>query len=244
MPMKITKKIVAVVQARMGSTRLPGKSMMDLGGRPLLENVLRRVAAARTIDATVLATSDLPGDAVLPEVAHRLGLHSLRGSESDVLSRFIQAGRQHEADVVVRICADNPLVDPGEIDRAVTTHLESDADYTFNHIPAMGNDYPDGFGAEVVNFPILEEIAERSGAPRHREHVTVYIWDNPDGYNIQTVHAPAAIAAPDVKLDIDTPEDMERMRKLFAQAPDLIETWCAHDIVRAYRDLFRKAVGR
>ncbi|MFB6197789.1 MAG: cytidylyltransferase domain-containing protein, partial [Halobacteriaceae archaeon] len=125
-----------------------------LGGQPVVETVLRRVNRAGTVDTVVLATSTLDQDDALSALAGDLGFECVRGSESDVLARVYRAAQTFDADVVVRVCADNPLVAPEEIDRVVKRHVQAGGDYTFNHIPAKGNGYPDGFGAEVLNMSV------------------------------------------------------------------------------------------
>ena len=125
------KRIIGIVQARMGSTRLPGKSMVRLQDKPIIEHVLRRVRRAQTLTEVILATSDHLRDDVLCEVAERLGVQVFRGPEDDVLKRFVLTAQRFGADIVVRMCADNPLVAPQEIDRIVKHHLCTGADYSF-----------------------------------------------------------------------------------------------------------------
>lgn len=229
------KKVVAIVQARMGSTRLPGKSIIKLRGKPIIEHVLCRVRRAQTLTEVILATSDQSQDDVLCDVADRLGVPVFRGLEDDVLKRYVLAAQKFGADVVVRVCADNPLVAPEEVDRIVRHHLRTGADYSFNHRPALNNQYPDGLGAEVVNLEVLETIDRQTVEPTHREHVTAYIWDHLSDFHVETLVAPAAIAGPDIKLDVDTQADLARLELLCSEAPDDIEAWEAADIVRTYR---------
>lgn len=213
-------KTVAIIQARMGSSRLPGKMLMDLCGYPILHWVLSRVKFARKADLVVLATTALPRDDALAELAAGLRISVWRGSETDVLGRFIEAAREAQADVVVRVCADNPLVAPEEIDRLIVFYraslqqgVEPERLYAFNHIPALGNRYPDGLGAEILSRKLLEHLANRTQSPYDREHVTVYLWRHPGDYVIRPVPAPPEIAFPEVKLDVDTQEDLQRLRR-------------------------------
>jgi spore coat polysaccharide biosynthesis protein SpsF len=229
------KRVVAIVQARMGSSRLSGKSLRSLAGRPIIEHVLRRVARARTVHEVVLATTGQPQDNLLCREAVHLGIAVFRGSEDDVLDRYVKTALAFHADVVVRICADNPLVAPEEIDRIVRHHEQTKADYSFNHIPALDNHYPDGLGAEVISYAILPEISHRSLTRFHREHVTSYIWDHLPDFRVETIAAPPNIAGPEIKLDVDTPADLERLERLFQYAPAVPENWTAEEIVRAYR---------
>lgn len=228
-------RVVAVVQARMGSTRFPGKSLACLGDRPVIEHVLRRVSRTDSVETVVLATSDRDQDTALASVADDLGFACFRGSETDVLGRVWNAASNEEADVVVRVCADNPLVAPEEIDRAVRQHLRADGDYSFNHVPAKGNGYPDGFGAEVLDMTALNDLERRATEPDHREHVTAYIWDNESAFDIETVPAPEPLTGLDIELDLDTASDYTRLRRLFEYAPSDVDGWKATDIADTYQ---------
>jgi spore coat polysaccharide biosynthesis protein SpsF len=232
------KKVVALVQARMGSNRLPGKSMLPLAGKPLIEHVLRRVARSRTVHQLVLATTPALWDDILCREASRLGVEFFRGPEDDVLDRFFQAAKATRAEVVVRVCADNPLIAPEEIDRLVQCHLASGADYSFNHIPAMANGYPDGLGAEAMEFSALARLHHLARESRHREHVTLYIWDHLEDFRVETIPAPPDIAGQDIKLDVDTAADLARLEVLLQDAPGAPEDWPAADLVLAYRARF------
>jgi spore coat polysaccharide biosynthesis protein SpsF len=209
---------VAIVQARMGSTRFPGKMLQPLAGRPLLEWVLHRVRSARRLDAVVLATSDLPRDLPLVALAASLGVAAFAGSETDVLGRFAAAAALHRADIVVRVCADNPFVDGAEIDRLLEFFDHAGADYACNHLDRLGSGYADGFGAEVLGAPLLDRLAATCTDPRHREHVTLALWDDPAAHRLAAVPAPAALAFPDLRFDVDRPEDLADLAALVARA--------------------------
>ncbi len=235
-------KRIGIIQARMGSTRLPGKMLEDLGGQPLLYWVLRRCQKALELNAVVLATSTADADSALTDMAQALNCPFYRGSESDVLNRFAGAAENYGADTVVRICADNPLIAPEEIDRIIKHYIATDADYAFNHIPALNNHYPDGLGAEVFSSRLLYQLAREATLPAHREHTTQYIWDHSDIFTMETLEAPPEISAPEVKLDVDTPDDLQRMRTLVQYAPPGgIDHWTAADIVKAYHTAFNTA---
>ena len=207
-------RILGGVQARIGSKRLPAKMLEYLGQYKILEWVLLRTSRAVMLDQIVLLTSAAPENRVLGEIAANLSIPTLYGSEDDVLSRFVHAAKQFNADYVVRVCADNPFIAAEEIDRLVRFYLDRLPDYAFNHIPEMGNAYPDGLGAEILSSTVLERIATSSSEPRHREHVTRYLWDHCHEYRIETLKAPEEIAFPDVKLDVDTREDLELLRSI------------------------------
>ena len=233
-------KVVGIIQARMGSKRLPEKSMRTLCGKPLLYYVIHRVKMAETLDTVVLATSANSENDVLENLARDLDIEVYRGSEEDVLGRFVEAAQAFNSDVIVRVCADNPLIAPGEIDRIVRHHIESNVDYSFNHVPRKGNNYPDGLGAEVIDFMVLKKIANTAQSPYHREHVTTYIWENSNEFSIETMQAPPEIAGPDIKLDVDTEEDLRKIELFMGSLPpELRPAWSAKLIVGIYRDHFK-----
>jgi len=206
-------RVVAVVQARMGSQRFPGKMLAKLGERDLLSWVLTRVCDAKQLDQVVLATSDGRDDDELANAASSFDVIVVRGSQNDVLDRFIQSAKIAQADIVVRVCADNPFVAAEEIDRLVIAHESGNYDYSCNHQQKLNNRYADGFGAEILSTTLLNNIADSTTQQSHREHVTSYIWDNVEKYKIQAVAAPAELAFPEIKLDIDTPQEMQQLNE-------------------------------
>lgn len=208
---------VAMVQARMGSQRFPGKMLTQLGGHTLLEWVLLRMKLCTQVDKLILATSDHPDNDRLEEAAFRLGIETFRGEEDDVLSRFVHAANDLGADSIVRICGDNPFIAPEEVDRLVKHFKANRPDYAFNHIPKMDNNYPDGLGAEILSYATLQKINLHASEQKHREHLTSYIWDNLDSFKVQTLKAPENISHPEFKFDIDTPKDWERLSVLAQQ---------------------------
>ncbi|ARJ68153.1 hypothetical protein WV31_13155 [Magnetospirillum sp. ME-1] len=201
----------------MGSTRFPGKMLAPFQGRPLLEWVLTRLRRARSLDRVVLATSQFERDDPLAKLAENLGVAVFRGSEYDVLGRFAAAAQAFEATTVVRICADNPLVAPEACDLAVDSFLRERPDYAFNHIPRLGNQWPDGLGVEVLDAGLLRRQAETTADPRHREHVTAWIWDQPERWRILAVPCPEEWRDPEgrVRLDVDRPEDLAALDAAF-----------------------------
>lgn len=207
-------KVVGIIQARMGSSRLPGKMMMDLCGDTVLQWVIERCKRASSLSEIVLATTTNPEDDCLVTLSQNLETQTFRGSEQDVLGRFIKAAKYFEATIVVRICADNPLVAPEEIDRLVEFFLSESSDYAFNHIPRLNNNYPDGFGAEILSTELLEKIGQSTKDKKYRGHVTLYLWENSELFNIKTLPCPAPYNHPEMKLDIDTLEDFSHMQKI------------------------------
>jgi spore coat polysaccharide biosynthesis protein SpsF (cytidylyltransferase family) len=163
---------IAFIQARMGSIRLPNKVMKMVNGKPLIEYLLLRVAKAKLIDKVVVATSFNSNNDPLVSFVNSQGFETYRGSEQDVLSRFYEAAKFHNATTVIRITADCPLVDPILIDSLIEDYFKSDSDYATNTLPPT---YPDGLDVEVFSFKSLERAYQEAVAPNEREHVTPYI---------------------------------------------------------------------
>lgn len=230
---------VAIIQARMGSSRFPGKMLARLGDAPLLEWVVRRLLRATTLAQVVLATSDGAGDDPLAALATRLGVGVFRGSETDVLGRFVGAAKMARADNVVRICADNPFIDPSEVDRLVKDFADNPCDYACNHQDRLGSNYADGFGAEILSAGLLEKIAADATEARHREHATLYLWDHANEYRLRAPAAPAELAFPELRFDIDAPADLANLESL-VRAGVGIDT-SARDIVRIAQSSRRPA---
>jgi glutamate-1-semialdehyde 2,1-aminomutase len=168
-------KIVALVQARLGSTRLPNKVMKPIGGVPMIELLLSRLSKAKEIDQIVVATSVDERNLALVKHVHELGYACEQGSENDVLDRFVQTARKHQADVVVRITGDCPLVDSALVDEAIRRFKISGADYFSNVSPPT---YPDGLDIEVCTFKALEQASQETSRPFDREHVTPYLRES------------------------------------------------------------------
>ena len=192
----------------MDSSRFPGKMSVDLGGFPIIDWVLRRSKTSNLIDKFILATSTKIEDDFLVKKANEHLIGSYQGSEHNVLSRFIEVANTEHADIIVRICADNPFICGDEIDRMISLFLQEMPDYAFNHIPAMGNNYVVGVGAEVFTYDTLSKIAKNAENESQLEHVTKYIWDNQENFDIQIINAPENLANPEVELDVDTKEDL------------------------------------
>lgn len=215
--------IVAIIQARMGSSRLPCKAMLHLHGLPLIDWVVHRVAKSHLLDEVLVALPDNPLDDILAFHLENQGVAVFRGSENDVLQRFCQAAGSVGATHIVRVCADNPLIWGGEIDHLIRHYQEytdQSALYAYNHIP-RNNLYPDGLGAEMLSFPLLRLLDEKATLPEHREHCLSYIWDNPESFVISTFDPlDQRLQQPGIKLDVDTPEDFRKL-SLMAIHPNM-----------------------
>ena len=207
-------RVVAIVQARLGSTRLPLKSLLTLHGLPIIDWVTQRLGRARRLDGLIVAVPDTELDRVLFEHLTRRGVPVMAGPEEDVLARFAQAAKQADAGLVVRVCADNPCIWGEAVDRLVEFYRKGGCEYAYNHIP-RGNLWPDGLGAEILSRDLLEELDKRATLPGQREHCLNYIWDNAGRYRIATFDPEEPwLRRPELKLDVDSAEDFRRLALL------------------------------
>lgn len=207
---------VVVVQARMGSTRLPGKVLAEVGGRPLLGLMLARLAPlADTGCTTVVATSDLDRDDPVAEVAEAAGVRTFRGDEGDVLGRFAGVLGAHPAPVVVRLTADCPLIDPTIVSDVIEQHRREGADYTSN---TLVRTFPDGLDVEVVDADALARAAAEATEPAEREHVTPFVYRRPERFAL--AQHTSGLDLGDERWTVDRPEDLEVVRAAVARAGD------------------------
>jgi spore coat polysaccharide biosynthesis protein SpsF len=208
-----SSRVVCLIQARMGSTRLPGKVLMNIGARTLLERVAERVARMRSLHAWAVITSTLAEDDVIEAACARAGYACLRGSALDVLDRYHSAAGVLGAAHVVRVTADCPLLDWEQGDRVVETQLAQRNDYTHN-VTCWGSGMPIGTGLEVMRAEILARAWREGKAPGHREHVTEWIYEQRAALRFARVDAPAESWRPDYRLTIDYPADLELVRRV------------------------------
>lgn len=204
-------RVVAVTQARMTSTRLPGKVLMTVQGKPLLEHHLDRVRRMRLVDETVVATTTNAADDPIVALCDRLGVPYVRGSEADVLSRYQLAVQAHPAEVVVRVTSDCPILDPGIGDQTIRAFLDRwpQIDYASNRIVRT---YPVGLDTEVFSREALEIAAAEATEQSDREHVTLFLWRQPKRFRILNVACEQDLG--DHRWTVDTPEDFELVRRL------------------------------
>jgi spore coat polysaccharide biosynthesis protein SpsF len=199
--------LLCVVQARTGSTRLPGKVLREIDGRPMLGFMLDRLDAL-AVDELVVATSDLERDDPIAEIAQAAGRAVVRGPEDDVLARYALAVERHPAEHVVRLTADCPLADPALVERVVAHHVDTGADYTANVFPRT---YPKGLDVEVVRAVALRDAAALAGAPAEREHVTPFFYRRPQLFRLANVRHDVALG--DERWTVDTEEDLDFVRR-------------------------------
>jgi spore coat polysaccharide biosynthesis protein SpsF len=207
--------IVAVIQARMGSKRLPGKVLKDLGGDTVLGRVVSRVRRCRLLNDLVVATSTAPADDVILHECSRLEISSFRGSEQDVLDRYYLAAREAQADAVVRITSDCPLIDPGVSDKTIQAFLDVGPDYASN---VLERTYPRGLDTEIVTLAALECAWRDAREAYQREHVTPFIYEHPEHFRLLSVKGDHDYSQ--YRWTLDTPEDLEFIRAVYARDAD------------------------
>ena len=202
---------MALIQARMGSSRFPGKVLEDLAGHPMIWHVVNRTRRAKNIDKVVVATTDRAVDDPIAQFCERENVGCFRGSEQDVLDRFYQAAKANQADVIVRITADCPLIDPVVIDKVLSRFEHGDCDYACN---IERYTYPDGLDTEVFSFAALERAWREAGKPSEREHVTPYL--RTDKFRIANVESEIPVSPAQYRWTVDHPADLEFVRKVYA----------------------------
>jgi spore coat polysaccharide biosynthesis protein SpsF len=195
----------------MTSTRLPGKVMLPVLGRPLLAHMVERLRRARRIDAIVLATTTDAASDPLEALAAELGIGCFRGSEDDVLGRVLGAARSAHADVIVETTADCPLIDPAVVDLVVERFQEGGADYCSN---TLERTFPDGLDVQVFPTAVLAEVDRLTADPADREHVSLYIYEHPERYRLRNVSS----SRPDTgawRITLDEPADYALVTAIF-----------------------------
>ena len=205
-------KTAAVIQARMGSERLPGKVLQDIAGKPMIDRVIERIDCCRNIDEIIVATSIAPCDDYLADHCQSLGVQVIRGSEDDVLSRYALAARAFDCQNVVRITSDCPLVDPKIVDQVVGPVLTNPAvHYVCNFFPQRL--FPRGLDAEAMTVETLNYVDKTATDRRHREHVTLMIYENASQFNIASVSN--RLDHSHLRWTVDTEADLELVRTIY-----------------------------
>lgn len=235
----MSQKVVAIIQARMGSTRLPGKSLMPLAGKPLVYRVLERIIPAKRIDQIVLAVPNTEENKVLSIIAGELGIAVFAGSEDDLVDRYYQAAKKFNAKYVVRIPADNPTPQSTEIDRIIEHHLGLvTPGFSSNLAEIYNSGYPDGIGAEIFDFELLKHAWTNERDNHKREHVHLNFFDyatqtpvNQLWCPVSTISCPQDFARPDIVLDVNTPEQYGYMNTLYETLYPVNAQFTIHDII-------------
>ena len=222
--------IVAIIQARMGAKRFPGKVLKEVNDKPLLLYQIERVKASKLLNKVVVATSISSKDDSISDFCKRNNIDCFRGSENDVLSRYYDCAKKNKADIIVRLTADCPLSDPIVIDSVISLFQKEKADYAANTTPPETTKFPDGSDVEVFSMQALEMAFIECQNPHDREHVTFYFWRHSN--NFKTVQLTQNVDWSKYRFTVDYPEDLEvvkyifnvlEKRGIFGYLPDIID---------------------
>lgn len=221
-------KIISTVEARMGSSRFPGKSLAPILGRPMLEMLVERLRFVAAIDQVVIATTTEPQDDAIARWAGSAGVGIYRGSSHDVLDRVLKAAREHEADLIVEICGDCPLIDPETVTGVIDLYREGGYDYVSN---ILCEGYPRGLDTQIFSTALLAEVAELTSDPADREHVSLFIYEHPERYRLGCLETDAELRRRQLRLTVDTPEDLELIRAIFERLHPDKPDFTIHDVL-------------
>ena len=240
--MNKSKRVVLIIQARMGSKRLPGKSMMDLNGAPLVGRILERVKRCKKIDQIILAIPDTWENQPLKKLADDYSIECYMGSENNLVDRYYQAATASKADLIVRIPADNATSEPSEIDRIIDYHLTLGMPgFSSNLAEIYNSGYPDGIGAEIFNYSLLCDVQEKVTDSFRREHVHLNFFNYETGKAVDsewcpvnTIDCPTKFRRPDLILDVNTMEQYLFMKSLYEELYPKNSNFTILDIIDWY----------
>lgn len=242
--------IAAIIQARMGSTRLPRKVLMTIDGQPLLQLQLERVAQSKLIDKIVVATTTSKADDVLYDYCVDHKIECFRGSENDVLQRYYDCAKQFGASVIVRLTADCPFSDPAVIDKTIELYNRSNVDYAANTVPPDTSTFPDGSDVEVFSFSALERAHREARDQADREHVTFYFWKS--NKTFRTAQLKNDENWSPYRFTVDYPEDLEvitfvvrelRKHNTFGHIPEIIHILNSHPDIKSKNENYYFGIG-
>ena len=226
-------KIVATIEARMTSSRLPGKVLMKAAGKPMLEHLVNRLKSVKSLDEIVLATTKNHADDHLEEFARKANIRCYRGSEDDVMRRVISAAESAEAEIIVEITGDCPIIDPQLVEQAISIFNFNEVDYVSN---AHVRSYPDGMDVQVFRLSTLKHSASLTEARLDHEHVTLHIRNHPEIYSILNIVSPPETYWPDLGLTLDEPTDFELLKKIIEDFDSFNPFFSCRDVVALLRE--------
>ena len=205
-------KVLAIIQARTGSTRLPNKVLIKIQEKPILHLIIEFLKFCKLIDKIVVATTDLHEDDKIEYLCRELKIDCFRGSPTDVLKRYYDCAKMYNGELIIRITADDPLLDPEIVDQVIRTCIKTKCDFASTSI---GNKFPIGYFIEAVTFSTLEKLYRTQNDPLTREHVTYYIKQNLNSFNVQQINPPSGLSRPTWRLTLDYSEDLLLFSKIF-----------------------------
>jgi spore coat polysaccharide biosynthesis protein SpsF len=225
-------KTVVTIEARMRSTRLPGKVLKPILGRPMLALMVERMQCAWQVDQIVVATTDNPADDPIADLAKLLGVGCFRGSEEDVLDRVLKAAQSVNADLIVEMTGDCPLAAPLIVDQLIGTFKTNSVDYCAN---ILTRTYPRGMDTQVFPVKVLAQVSELTQDPTDHEHVSLYIYEHPERFRLLNVVSgyPANVA--DLRLTVDTPEDFELIQTIYQELYPINPRFDLSDILMLFQ---------
>ncbi len=242
-------KVDLIIQARVGSKRLPGKSLFDLAGEPLVGRIIERVLRCQKIDDIILAIPSSDENKPLALLGEKYGIEIFTGSENDLVDRYYQAAKYFGSDYICRLPADNPTPEPTEIDRIVDYHLKLDKKgFSSNLAEINGSGYPDGIGAEIFSFELLAYVRDKYLDPLKREHIHLNFYDYVTGNivdksfcPVNTLKCPYSFRRPDLILDVNTQEQYLFMKKLYEYLYPKNNKFSIIDIINWYDNIYIKS---
>lgn len=226
------RKIAAIVQARMSSTRLPNKVLTDIEGKPLLWHLINRIRYSKHITEIIIATSNSENDKAILVFADQMGIKSYAGKIDDVLDRYYQAALENNIDIIIRITADCPLLDPIILDKIIQMYIEGNCDYVSNTMPPS---FPDGLDVEVFSFEVLIKAWKQAKLSSEREHVTPYIRKNPNLFKLKNYTNDEEDLSY-MRWTVDEKEDLEFIRKIYKYLFQKKEIFLMKDILELLKN--------
>ena len=206
------KRIVATIEARMTSSRFPGKVLMEACGKPMLQHMIERLQRVPSLDGIVVATTGNDADVPIVNLAQRMGVGFFQGSEYDVLLRVLHSARAYDIDVIVEMTGDCPLIDPVLVEDCIRGYEVAGVDYVSN---VLERTYPRGMDTQVFATEVLADVADRTDDLEDHEHVSIFIYSHPEIYSLKNMPGPPELTNPGLGLTLDTPEDLELIRRIF-----------------------------
>jgi len=222
--------IIAIVEARMTSSRLPGKVLLPACGKPMLALQVERLKQVKQLDDIVIATTTNKADDAIVDLAKTMNIGYFRGSEDDVLARVLLAAKLFKSDVIVEILGDCPAIDPVLVSQCIDTYLNLEVDYVSN---ALQRTFPGGMVANVFSTEVLNEVEETTREDKvAREHVSIAIYSQPDKYKLFNVAAPDHLRRPDLIIELDEQRDYQLIKKIFENIYPIKQNFDVHDIIK------------
>lgn len=226
------EKIVATIEARMTSSRLPGKVLLPLSGKPALERMIERLKRSKYVDEIVVATTINSADEPIIELAKKLKVEYWRGSEYDVLTRVLEAAESVKADIIVELTGDCPLIDPTLVDKVIEEFFTREVDYVSNSIPPC---YPLGFEVQIFPVSVLKEVSRLTNDPIDRVHVSYYIYNHPEKFKVHNWPIDSECYMPDLRVTLDEKEDYELLEIIFKRLLPINQNFSVLDVINLFK---------